>query len=209
MTGLRSCASSLLFRSWFPSIAISCLAFCSFARGQVLDQDQEIDIHDLPALTARSHDPSDVLRSSLAIAFHDKEICCGKDSALEDAVAAADPDSWKDIAAKLAGRHLLSDGRPIRVTAEYFGPEAMGAPQLIRTILDNHPLLIKWSSHFYVVRGIVYRWIGDESSMTTTLVKLLLVDPRYSDSRREVAFTRGSDDPAKIEGFLLVTAAPQ
>ena len=209
MTGLRSCAPSLLFRWWFPSIAISCLAFCSFARGQVLDQDQEIDIHDLPALTARSHDPSDVLRSSLAIAFHDKEVCCGKDSALEDTVAAADPGSLKEVATKLTGRHLLNDGRPIMVKADYFGPEAMGAPQLIRAILDNHPLLTKWNSHFYVVRGIVYRWIGDDSGMTTLLMKLLLVDPRYSDSKREVTFTRGTDDADKIQGFLLVTSAPQ
>ena len=73
----------------------------------------------------------------------------------------------KEIVTKLAGRHLLSDGRPIMVKAEYFGPEAMGAPQLIRTILDNHAMLMKWNSHFYVVHGIVYRWIGDDSGMTT------------------------------------------
>ncbi len=208
MAELRSGASSLLFY-WLTSIAVSCLAFCSFAQGQILNLDQEIDIHDLPALTARSHDPSDVLRSSLAIAFHDKEVCCGKDSALEDTVAAADPGSLKEIATKLTGRHLLNDGRPIMVKADYFGPEAMGAPQLIRAILDNHPLLTKWNSHFYVVRGIVYRWIGDDSGMTTLLMKLLLVDPRYSDSKREVTFTRGTDDADKIQGFLLVTSAPQ
>jgi len=57
---------------------------------------------------------------------------------------------------------------------------------------------------------MVYRWVGDDSGgMTTVLVKLLLLDPQYPDSRREVTFTRGTDDEGKIQGFLLATAAPQ
>ena len=37
------------------------LLLMSFAKPQVLHQDQEVKVHDLPSLMARTHDPSDVL----------------------------------------------------------------------------------------------------------------------------------------------------
>jgi hypothetical protein len=40
-------------------------------------------------------------------------------------------------------------------------------------------------------------------------MRLLLVDTRFSDSRRAVEYNRETDDPAKVHGFLLVTYAPQ
>jgi hypothetical protein len=90
----------------------ACLAVCCFAPAQVAYQELEVRVHDLPLLTERSRHASDVLATSLEIVFHDKQICCGKDSALEDSVQSSDPKSLKDTAGKLQGRHLLSDGRP-------------------------------------------------------------------------------------------------
>ena len=52
---------------------------------------------------ARSHDQTDVHLTSLATVIHDREICCGKDSALEDSAEAAAPKSLQQIAAKMAG----------------------------------------------------------------------------------------------------------
>ena len=52
------------------------------AFGQVFDQDLEIRVDTLPTLVAPSKDPMDGLVTSLAMVFHDQEICCGKDSAL-------------------------------------------------------------------------------------------------------------------------------
>src|SRR5882724_3491807 len=80
---------------------------------QVYHPGQEVRVKGLPALIARSHDAADVLMTSLDTIVHDRSLCCGKDSALEDSVAQADPASLKDVAAKLQGRHLLSDGRPV------------------------------------------------------------------------------------------------
>jgi hypothetical protein len=59
--------------------------------GQVFDKDLEIRVDTLPTLVAPSKNPMDVLVTSLAIVFGDKEICCGKDSALGDRVRTADP----------------------------------------------------------------------------------------------------------------------
>ena len=195
-------------------LALLCLAINSFACGQVLNQDQEIQVRDLPNLMARSHDPSEVLLTSLDTVFHDRAVCCGRDSALEDSAAAADPKSLKDVAGKLDGRHLLSDGRPIMVKAEYAAPEATNASNLISAIIHQHAALMAWNSHLYMVHGVVYMWMATGSpdsgvSEGAVIHKILLWDTRYSDSRRQVVFNRDTDDVKAIQGFLFLQVAPQ
>jgi hypothetical protein len=195
-------------------LAALCIALYCFAYGQVLNQDEEIQVRNLPSLMARSHEPSDVLLTSLDTVIHDRDICCGKDSAIQDSALAADPKSLKDVASKLDGRHLLSDGRPIKVTAEYLRPDQVNSGHLISMILDQHAPLMEWNSHLYVVHGIVYLWTesGDPTTGTvkmTVIRKFLLWDVRYSDSRREVVFDRNTDDASKVQGLLFVDAKPQ
>jgi hypothetical protein len=186
------------------------LALCCFACGQILYLDQEVRVPGLPSLMARTHDPSDILLTSLDTILHDRDICCGKDSALVDSAEAADPNSLKDIAGKLGGRHLLGDGRPIMVTAEFLAPDAVSAAHLIQMLTDKHAALMEWNSHLYVVQGLVYFWTGDsESGPHTVIRKFLLLDTRYTDWRREVVFTRGVDDTDKVQGLLFLQVKPQ
>ena len=78
------------FRSSFLVLGISAvfvsLAFCCFAHAQTYYPNTEVRISDLPSVTAKSKDASDVLAASLEIILRDKDICCGKNSALEDDV---------------------------------------------------------------------------------------------------------------------------
>jgi hypothetical protein len=201
--------------SWaLTKLVVLCLAGSSSAQGQLLYQDQEIQVHDLPSLTARSAHSADVLLASLDTVFHDHEICCGRDSALEDSVGAADPKSLRDVASKLQGRHLLGDGRPIMVAATYSTPDAVNSGVLIQWFLNQHAALMRWNSHVYVVRGIVYVWTASSapqgSGQTGTVIKkFLLWDTRFSDSRRELVFNRDTDDLTQVEGFLFADAKPQ
>ena len=176
--------------------------------GQVFDKDLETRVDTLPTLVARSKDPMDVLLTALAIVFRDKEICCEKDSALGDQVRTADPKSLQDVASKLNGRHLLSDGRPFMVTADYMAPEAMNSGTLISMMTAQRAGLMQWNAHLYVVDGVIYRWIiiGDDppSAPMTVIHKFLLRDPRFTDQRQKVEFNRSSDDITKIGGLLFV-----
>ena len=211
---IRLCSYASRLRR-LPKLLVSCFALCYFAYGQVPNQDQEIQVHNLPTLVARSVDDSDVLLTSLDTVFHDRDICCGKNSALGDSAPAADPSSLRDVASKLQGRHLLSDGRPIKVTAEYLAPDAVNSADLISMIMNQHAALMKWNSHLYVVYGVVYMWFisstGPEGQTTkgTLIHKLLLWDTRFSDSRRNVVFNRETDDWGKVQGLLTLTATPQ
>jgi hypothetical protein len=130
---------------------------------------------------------------------------------LGDSVQSSDPKSLKDIATQLQGRHVLSDGRFVMVTAEYLLPEAVNSGQLIGTILNRHPPLMEWNSHLYVVGGVTYVETVDYSSGADTkaIHKFLLQDERFSDSRRAVSFDRTTDDWSKVQGFLFLQAAVQ
>jgi hypothetical protein len=206
MTGLRPSQPSFRVLVFATSIVTSCSAF-----GQQMYTDLEARVSGLPSLMAKSHDLADVLPTSLDTILHDRSICCGRDSALEDSVARADPLSLKDVASRLEGRHLLGDGRPISVKAEFWPIEAVDGLRIVNTLNDKHAPLMSWNSHLYVVYGVVYRWVADsaDSGPYCVLRSLLLVDTRFSGSRRAVEYNRKADDPAKVQGFLLVTYAPQ
>ncbi|HTS38160.1 MAG TPA: hypothetical protein VMH04_20970 [Candidatus Solibacter sp.] len=204
MFRLRSCHIVFLILS-------TCLAVSRCAAGQNLYVDQEARVNDLPSLQSRTHDPADVLRTALDMMVHDHEVCCGRDSALEDSLERADPSSLKDVAEKLQGHHLLSDGRPIQVTAEFLPTDSVGAFNLVNPFNNKHAVLMMWNSHIYVLRGVIYRWVDNspDGPSYTVIRKMQMIDPRYADARREVEFNRETDDPAKVQGFLFLTFAPQ
>jgi hypothetical protein len=193
-----------------PSFLVaSWLALSRFASGQVAYPEQEVRIHDLPSLTARSTRRLDTLVASLEIIFNNKEICCGKDSALEDSVQSSDPRSLKEIASKLQGRHPLGDGRPITVMAEYLAPDQVSAGHLIASLRDQHPALMMWNSHLYVVYGATFVETDDYSTnqIAYAVHKFLLQDVSFSDARRTVSFDRLTEDPSKVQGFLFLQSA--
>jgi hypothetical protein len=181
--------------------------------GTVTGQDQEIFVHNLRPVTAQSQDPSDILLASLETVFHDQDVCCAKNSALGDGARTADAGSLQDVARKLDGRHLLTDGRPMKVTAEYVAADAISSGPLIAMVMKEEAALIEWNSHVYVLHGVVYRWMesGDpiSGSKTTVIHKLLLWDVRFSDARREVVFDRSKDDLSKLQDLLFLRSAPQ
>ena len=196
--------------------ALLCLVSLAYsqdapASSPVVKPNQEIRVAHLPRLAARSSDPSYVLLTSLDIVFHDHGVCCTKDSALGDSAAAADPSSIRDIIAKLQGRHLLSDGRPVTISVLDLAPQATRNPGTVVSALTNkRAMLLMWNSHLYVLYGALF----DEAqyadgSLAETINQLFLLDPRYSDTRREVLFKRETDDWNQVEGLLLFSVSPQ
>lgn len=192
------------------SAVFACLALCCFANAQTYSPNTEVRVSDLPAVTAKSKDATDMLVAALEIILRDKDVCCGKDSALQDDAQRADPKSLKDVATKLQGRHLLSDGRPILVTAQYVPATSLVCGAIIGTLNDKQPLLMEWNSHLYVVYGVIYSTsYSPEGGRTDSILKIFLVNPRYSDQRREVVFDRQTDDWGRVQGLLTLKAAMQ
>lgn len=202
-------SDSQSFKHLISKLAALLVVLSSCAYAQLVNQEQELEVRSLPTLVAKSHDPTDVMLTSLDTIVHDREVCCGKDSALADSLEPADPKSLKDIANRIQGRHLLSDGRPIMITVNFLTSTEANSGVLTTQILNQHPAIIAWNSHLYVLHGVTYIWVSDgEGSMYTEILKLSMTDTRYSDSRREVTLTRGTDDFDKVEGLLYVDFKP-
>lgn len=192
-------------------VVASCLAPGCFAYSQTYyHPNQEVRISDLPSVTAKSRHAADVLAASAETVFRDKEVCCGKNSALENRIEMADPKSLKDVGDKLRGRQLLSDGRPILVEADFVPAASANAGLLIADFREKQPLLMEWNSHLYVVYGVIYDETLDASGVAAEAIhKLLLLDTRFSDERRDVVFDRLTDDWGKVEGVLLLKSTRQ
>jgi hypothetical protein len=194
-------------------IFVSCLVQGQEGNASVFLPNQEVRVADLPALTAPSKSSSAVLTTVLETVLNDKTVCCGRDSALEDSVlyaAESDPVSLQELSAKLRGRHLLSDGRHITVSAEYFSQSSIYANLIVRTLLDQHAPLIAWKTHLYVLYGAIF----DETRYYSgpreyAIHKLFLLDPRFSDQRREIVFNRDIDDWGKVEGLLTLAVSQE
>jgi hypothetical protein len=208
VTRRHFCGSALLVLT--GCVVASGLAVGCFA--QVYNQNHhEIRVSDMPALTAKPANAADVLLTSGELIFHDREVCCGKNSALEDDIRAADPTSLKDVSDKLQGRHVVSDGRVFMVTAEYW-PAAAGnsnSGDPISEIMEKRPLLMEWNSHLYVVYGVIYDTVYYKGGSANEISKFLLLDTRFSDERRKVFFNRQTDDWGKVQGLLMLKAEAQ
>jgi hypothetical protein len=166
---------------------------------------QVVRIENLPSLTAPSLKSTAVLATALETIIRDKDVCCGKDSALEDAVLSAE--SLKDLSAKVQGRHVLGDGLPINVRVEYLPQSSLSASVLVSSLTDQQPMLIEWKSRVYVLYGAVYdeTRIYDPDGWQFTIRKLLLLDVRFSDRRKEVEFNSETDDWKTIQGLLTLS----
>ncbi len=203
----------LTAKALFACCVLVCIATLSaFAQDEpayVFHPNQEVRIANLPARTTQSTNPSAVLAAALETILHDKTVCCGKDSALEDTVLAAPP-SLQELTAKLQGKHVLSDGRSVTVSAEYVPQRSITPDLMLSALVDQHALLIKWKSHLYVLYGAIFdETVYSSGQRQFAVHKLLLLDPRFSDRRRDVEFNRDRDDWGKVEGLLTLSVARQ
>jgi hypothetical protein len=198
---------------------VSCAAFLifatSFVRGQqdvppayVSHLNQEVRVRDLSPQSALSTNNTAVLAAALETIFHDAEVCCGKNSALQDEVEAADPLSLKDVAAKLQGKHPSNAGRPITVNAEYLASDSIHPGQIISVLKANRALLVEWKSRLYVLYGAAFdERLYYNGQRDYVIHKLFLLDLRFSDSRRDFTFNRDNDDWGNVQGLLTLSLA--
>jgi hypothetical protein len=195
------------------SVAPLVVAWCSAnalaqtpTQGYVLHPHQEVQVASLPSIVADSKADTDVLAASLATAVADPEVCCGRRSALEDQVAAVSHSSLKELGQKIRGKHVLDSGASVIITDEYWPAASVNAEQIVGTLEAQHPLLMLWGSHVYVLYGAVFnQYLYDDGASMHVIEKLLLLDTRYDDDRRYVTFDRQNDDWDKVAGLLSLT----
>jgi len=198
--------------STLPLLIIVGIACCVNAYGQpegssyVLHPNQEVKVASLPSAVAASTSDSAVLAASLATALMEPEVCCGRNSALEDRIPSAKGLSLKELGEKLRGKHYLGDGLSFLVADQYWPGASVKAEEILSSLMAQHPLLMDWNGHLYVLYGAVFDEYASYSGSNYHVIHtLLLVDVRFSDRRRYVSFNRETDDWAKVSGLLALT----
>jgi hypothetical protein len=202
----RSSASK---RACLALVALLCVvaSASSFAQdtAPVVHANQEVRVA-LPASTATG--ASAVLATELEAVLQNDAVCCGKNSALEDA-ALSHPTSLKELSDKVQGSHVLSDGRTIMVNADYVLQSSITPDLMIGALKGQRALLVEWKSHIYVLYGAIFdETIYSSGQRQYAIRKLLLLDPRFSDKRREAVFKRETDDWEDVQGLLTLSVAP-
>jgi hypothetical protein len=171
---------------------------------------QEVRVSGLAAQTATARDPAAVLKASLETILHDPEVCCGNKSALQGAVLSADPLSFKDLSTRLQGKYDLDDGRRSTVTADYVPASSITSSALLLPLLKNRASLVEWKSHLYVLYGAFFDEIYDsDEARIFEIHTLYLLDPRFSDARREATFDRKNVDSNELQSLLVLKLEPQ
>lgn len=193
-------------------IPLLLLVGCALHAQVWTNPEQQVQVDGLRFRKAHTSEGTDPLAAALETIFQNRDVCCGKDSAMGDIVTAANPLSLQAVAAKLQGRHVLGDGRPVLISADYLAanPTNGGEPAVTKVLISlrNHqPMLMQWNSRLYVLYGAVYTEIvayDSESGGGTmdTIDKLLLFDPV---SGTETTFDRLADDWQKVQGLLTVS----
>lgn len=162
------------------------------------------------ARTVPSKDASAPLQAALATIFQNPELCCGPNSSLENAAATSATVSTGELAAKLEGRHVLSDGRTFVVKADLIQPATMNVTQVVAPLKENRTVLMQWNSRWYLLIGADFEeWVYDSGRRDYSIHKLRLLDFSNPSAPKEAVFDRQKDDWAKVQGLMLLSAAPQ
>lgn len=199
---LRLPAATLLL------VLVSCLNAVSQSEGDtyVFHPNLEVQIASLPSTVAASKGQSAVIVASVATVVMDPEVCCGRNSALEDEAASVNTLSLKELGEKVRGKHYLNSGASILVADQYWPGASVNAEVIVGSLTAQRPLLMDWGGHLYVLYGAVFDEYKYNSGVTMhNIRKLLLVDTRYADDRRYLAFDRQTDDWGKVAGLLTLT----
>ena len=183
--------------------------------GYVTRRDQEVRVAALPSTVAASTSESDVVVASVATAVMERDVCCGRNSALEDQVVAASASteklSLRELGERLRGKHYLDNGTAISVADQYWpaAPTEQNSVKpgdIISSLMAQRPLLMNWDGHLYVLHGVVFDECNDSYTgyAFSAIRTLLLVDTRFSGRRRYVSFNRQTDDWGKVTGLLAL-----
>ncbi len=176
----------------------------SFGQGEtvVTAPFQKVEVV-VPYVLATTTTEADVLAATVATAVRDKEICCGKNSVLHDAVYAADTRSLSRVGEKLRGKYRQGDGSYFSLRDKYWPGYAVRAEDIIASLSAQRPLVIRWDDRLCVLYGAVFDLNKFQSGTEVRVVrKLLLIDPRYAGDKRYVEFDRQKDDFGKLTEFL-------
>jgi hypothetical protein len=191
------------------------MVFAAAAHGQdygtaiaFVRADQKAIVEYVHLQPAASEDRNAAVAAALATVIKDAGVCCGENSVLGTTPVTGSSISLREIANKVGGRHVLSDGQTVTITGEYISAATLSSDRIIVPLMKQQPMLMMWKSHIYVLYGAVYDdTVYTDGHHDYVIHKLLLLDPSAAGPDRQATFDRQKDDWSQVEGLLLLKVA--
>ena len=183
-------------------LAASMVAAQDAPETEIVHPNQRVTVPDLAFVTATDTGSTAIAQAALAIVLSVSKTKCDRGSQINIAVDGTAGTSLRTLAFRLSGASCSVNGSTIRLKAGFTPNEEIRPESLIVPVMQGQPLLFEWKGALYVLYEVVYDEHIFSSGQRDNLIReLLLIDPRYSDQRRFVAFERDKDDFAQVEGI--------
>jgi hypothetical protein len=168
---------------------------------------QTVRIHHVELRSASNTGPGGSLSALLQAIFHDPEVCCDKDSALQHDVELLASNSLQAVNDKLKGRHVMRDGRWVTIDTQYAGEASIVSAALISNVLQGQLVLLEWDSHVYLLKSVTFDETRYTDGTSDYVIRgMMVLDPQSKTKNMEVNYNRQKDDWGNIKSLLIVTA---
>lgn len=104
-------------------------------------------------------------------------------------------------------RHVLDDGRTMRLHVRYTAGAPRSVDDLIMSLRQNRPLILFWRGHACLLSAMTYdEFIGPNGARIFEVRDLSLVDAYYKPGERgrTGTFVKGANDLAELDGMMQV-----
>ncbi|HUQ50365.1 MAG TPA: hypothetical protein VM056_06600 [Terriglobales bacterium] len=104
------------------------------------------------------------------------------------------------------GSRTPNDLRKIRVETEFIPGAPSAADAYIVRFREGQPVMLIWNGHPYLWYGLVYdEYVHSNGSRMFEMRELKLLDPLAKSKKEQVVtFVKGKDDPAQINGVMVL-----
>jgi len=108
--------------------------------------------------------------------------------------------------------HVLADGSKIRLRVQYLSGPPTYMDAMIRSIQQNHPIIVFWRGRARVLVGVTYdESVASTGDRTFEARELRLVDlyAAPNDPARMAKFVKGTDSLSDFAGTMQVQVLPE
>jgi hypothetical protein len=122
----------------------------------------------------------------------------------------AETASFEQLAHFIDDDYLFDDQRKLRLENRFLAGASAAPDFLIMSMRQQHPLLLIWKKHPYILYGVQYdEFIKPNANRMFIIQKMSLADPlAMTRDHRFVVFDRSVDDASDIDGIMDIVVLP-
>jgi len=116
----------------------------------------------------------------------------------------------ESLARQISRDYVLPDGQKFRLEAQFRAGAPTQTDPLIVAMRQNRPLMLLWNSRTYLLTGVNYdEYTAPTGNKLLIVTELKLFDSAANAPKRELTFSRETDNPNDLNGVLDLNIYPK